>query len=229
MMRRQSAGRAICPASVVEELELPTLADALSYLHTPPANVDLESIESGTHPLPGAFGIRGTTGALHEPAAPAKSRQSRVRGTAGTRSSRCKEQFIESLPYELTGAQNRVVAEISNDLKEPHPMMRLIQGDVGSGKTVVAAAACAQAVASGVQAAVMAPTELLAEQHWTGFSEWFDAAGRRAYAWLSGSQKQAERRSLTGGHRFRPSAKIVIGTHALVPGRRRIFHTRDSS
>ena len=92
-------------------------------------------------------------------------------------------------------------------------MMRLIQGDVGSGKTVVAAAACAQAVASDVQATVMAPTELLAEQHWTGFNEWFGKLGVEL-AWLSGSQKQAERKAsleAIGSGR----AQIVIGTHAL--------------
>lgn len=124
-----------------------------------------------------------------------------------------QRNFIDSLPYKLTNAQNRVVAEIGSDLQVPHPMMRLIQGDVGSGKTVVAAAACAQAVAGGVQAAVMAPTELLAEQHWTSFCDWFKDLGVEL-AWLSGSQKKADRQAsleaIGSG-----SAGIVVGTHAL--------------
>jgi len=98
--------------------------------------------------------------------------------------------FIASLPFALTNAQQRVVREITADLCVPHPMMRLVQGDVGSGKTVVAAIACLYAISSGVQAAVMAPTELLAEQHLQNFSAWFSGLGISP-AWLSGSQKQS--------------------------------------
>ncbi len=123
----------------------------------------------------------------------------------------CK--FVEALPYSLTRAQQRVVDEIIADLAEPHPMMRLIQGDVGSGKTVVAAIACLKAISCGVQAAIMAPTELLAEQHWRSFSDWFRPLGIEP-AWLSGSQRTAARRealeSIEGG-----SASLVVGTHAL--------------
>ncbi len=123
------------------------------------------------------------------------------------------DHFLEALPFSLTAAQQRVVAEIQADLQLAHPMMRLIQGDVGSGKTVVAALACAQAVSAGVQVAVMAPTELLAEQDMRSFSEWFKDLGVEL-AWLSGSQKQAERRqslaAIASGQ-----ARIVIGTHAL--------------
>ncbi|MDH3275691.1 MAG: ATP-dependent DNA helicase RecG, partial [Gammaproteobacteria bacterium] len=103
--------------------------------------------------------------------------------------------------------------EILHDLAEPHPMMRLIQGDVGSGKTVVAAIACLKAISCGVQAAIMAPTELLAEQHWRSFSDWFRPLGIEP-AWLSGSQRAAARRealaSIMDG-----SAGLVVGTHAL--------------
>lgn len=202
----------LLPATTVDELGLPSLSEALAYLHNPPPDVDLASIEEGLHPcqvrlsfeelLAHYMSLRHLRNiANKEVAVPLEP------GSAMQR------QFIDSLPYKLTNAQNRVIAEISADLQEPHPMMRLIQGDVGSGKTVVAAAACAQAVAAGVQAAVMAPTELLAEQHWTGFSGWFDDLGVEL-AWLSGSQKAAERRSsldaIGSG-----SAQIVIGTHAL--------------
>ncbi|MGA8203408.1 MAG: ATP-dependent DNA helicase RecG, partial [Woeseiaceae bacterium] len=123
------------------------------------------------------------------------------------------ERFIATLPFELTGAQKRVSEEILADLARPHPMMRLIQGDVGSGKTVVAAIACLQAVASGVQAAIMAPTELLAEQHWRNFNDWFAPLGIEP-AWLTGSQRSAARRAaleaIADGR-----ARVAVGTHAL--------------
>ncbi|MDH3533894.1 MAG: ATP-dependent DNA helicase RecG [Gammaproteobacteria bacterium] len=202
----------LLPADVLGQLGLPALHEALLYLHNPSPDVDLASIEAGRHPcqvrlsfeelLAHYMSLRNLRHLARKEAAPALAAGSVL-----------QRRFIDSLPYQLTGAQNRVIAEISADLQEPHPMMRLIQGDVGSGKTVVAAAACAQAVASGVQAAVMAPTELLAEQHWSGFSAWFEDLGVKL-AWLSGSQKQAARRAsleaIGGG-----SAGIVIGTHAL--------------
>jgi len=113
----------------------------------------------------------------------------------------------------LTVAQRRVIDEIDRDLGSPHPMMRLIQGDVGSGKTVVAAVACLQAIGCGVQAAVMAPTELLAEQHLHSFIDWYRGLGIEP-VWLSGSQRQAARRqarqAIESG-----AAQLTIGTHAL--------------
>jgi ATP-dependent DNA helicase RecG len=121
--------------------------------------------------------------------------------------------FVAALPFELTGAQSRVVDDVLADLAQPHPMMRLIQGDVGSGKTVVAAIACIKAIACGVQAAIMAPTEILAEQHWRSFSGWFRPLGIEP-AWLSGSQRAAARReslaAISDG-----GAKLIVGTHAL--------------
>jgi ATP-dependent DNA helicase RecG len=123
------------------------------------------------------------------------------------------DSFIESLPFKLTAAQDRVVGEILADMAGTHPMMRLIQGDVGSGKTVVAAIACLKAISSGVQAAIMAPTELLAEQHWRSFSDWLRPLGIEP-AWLAGSQRAAARRqsieAIADG-----SAQLVVGTHAL--------------
>jgi ATP-dependent DNA helicase RecG len=204
--------RELLPDETLADLELPSLAQALSYLHHPPPDVDLASIESGRHPcqvrlafeelLAHYMSLRHLRNIAADEAAPPLPP-----GPALQRS------FIDSLPYRLTGAQNRVIAEISEDLGKPHPMMRLIQGDVGSGKTVVAAAACAQAVAAGVQAAFMAPTELLAEQHWAGFSAWFEPLGV-GLAWLSGSQKQADRRASLAAIEAGDAA-IVIGTHAL--------------
>ncbi|MFJ7980357.1 ATP-dependent DNA helicase RecG [Lysinibacillus xylanilyticus] len=122
--------------------------------------------------------------------------------------------FIASLPYELTGAQKRVVNEICKDLKEPHRMNRLLQGDVGSGKTVVAAICLYAAVTAGFQGALMAPTEILAEQHAENLMEWFEPFGVRV-ALLSGSTKVKERRLLLE-ELANGNIDILIGTHALI-------------
>ncbi len=211
IMRREAPAE-LLPSTILEKLQLPKLSEALSYLHTPPPDVDLASIEAGKHPcqvrlafeelLAHYMSLRNLRHLANQEAAVALGDNSGL-----------PQRFIDSLPYQLTSAQQRVVAEIAADLKEPHPMMRLIQGDVGSGKTVVAATACAQAVSSGVQAAVMAPTELLAEQHWTSFADWFREFDVEL-AWLSGSQKQSERRASLEAIQT-GKAKIIIGTHAL--------------
>lgn len=122
--------------------------------------------------------------------------------------------FIASLPYELTGAQKRVVNEICKDLKEPHRMNRLLQGDVGSGKTVVAAICLYAAITAGFQGALMAPTEILAEQHAESLKEWFEPFGVRV-ALLSGSTKAKERRLLLE-ELVNGDIDILIGTHALI-------------
>jgi len=202
----------LLPDDIRRKYDMPALIDALSYLHQPPPDADLASIEAGRHPcqqrlafeelLAHYLSLRTLRDVARTAGAPVLSEGTEL-----------AERFIASLPYELTAAQQRVVGEISDDISTPYPMLRLIQGDVGSGKTVVAAVACLRAIASGVQVAVMAPTELLAEQHWKTFSDWFEPLGVDA-AWLSGSQRQAERRqslqAISSG-----TAKLVIGTHAL--------------
>ena len=121
--------------------------------------------------------------------------------------------LIANLPFRLTSAQQRAWAEIEQDLKQPHPMHRLLQGDVGSGKTVIAVLAALRAVENGMQAAVMAPTEILAEQHFRKFSEWLTPLGVEI-AWLTGSQTKREREvarsAISSG-----SAGVALGTHAL--------------
>ena len=116
--------------------------------------------------------------------------------------------FLESLPFKLTRAQARAMNEVLRDLREPHPMQRLLQGDVGSGKTVVAAIACLAAVDSGAQAAVMAPTELLSEQHWRKFNEWLAPLGVRL-GYLRGGMGKKEKKQMVEG-------RVLIGTHALI-------------
>ncbi len=113
--------------------------------------------------------------------------------------------FLKRLPFKLTRAQARVLNEVTGDLREPHPMQRLLQGDVGSGKTIIAAIACLIAVDAGWQAAVMAPTEILSEQHWRKFNEWFSALGLEI-AWLTSKSKKKKL----------PGAQIIVGTHALI-------------
>jgi ATP-dependent DNA helicase RecG len=121
--------------------------------------------------------------------------------------------LLRRLPFRLTAAQNRVLAQVRDDLGQPHPMQRLLQGDVGSGKTIVAALAALQCVENGYQAAVMAPTEILAEQHYRKFSEWLEPLGVKV-AWLSGSLKKNDKKQwlaeIASGE-----AAVAVGTHAL--------------
>ena len=209
---RRSPPVELLPTSVRNKLELPPLADAIAYLHRPPPDADVKRLLEGKHPcqqrlafeelLAHYLSLRNLRALAQAERAPGL--------TAGTAE---VIRFTESLPFRLTGAQQRVIDEILSDMAQPHPMMRLIQGDVGSGKTIVAAIACLKAIACGVQAAIMAPTELLAEQHWRSFSGWFRPLGIEP-AWLSGSQRVVARRealaSIADGR-----AQLSVGTHAL--------------
>jgi ATP-dependent DNA helicase RecG len=184
----------------------------LSFLHQPPPDADLASIESGKHPCR----IRLAFEELLAHYLSLRNLRHRARVEAAvplTGGDDLTRRFIDTLPFALTRAQKRVIGEITDDLNRAHPMMRLVQGDVGSGKTVVAAVACLRAIACGVQAAVMAPTELLAEQHWQNFSAWFRPLDIEP-AWLTGSLRAAKKRSaqeaIAAGE-----ATLVIGTHAL--------------
>ena len=202
----------LLPEDIRRKYDMPALVDALLYLHQPPPDADLASIDAGRHPCQQRLAFEELLAhylSLRNLRDIARTAGAAVlnQGTA------LAARFIDSLPYKLTAAQNRVIDEITSDISTPYPMLRLIQGDVGSGKTVVAAVACLKAIASDVQVAVMAPTELLAEQHWRTFTDWFRPLGIEP-AWLSGSQRQAERRealeAIASG-----TAPIVIGTHAL--------------
>jgi ATP-dependent DNA helicase RecG len=123
------------------------------------------------------------------------------------------QQLLKNLVFSLTNAQQKVIAEISNDLTQPHPMQRLLQGDVGSGKTIVACMAALQAIEHGWQVALMAPTEILAEQHYKKFSQWL-ALLNINIAWLTGSQSKRER-ELALAHIASGEAQLAVGTHAL--------------
>ena len=202
----------LLPRSVTGKLGMPSLADAIRYLHRPPPDADLGQMEAGRHPCQQRLAFEELL-AHYLSLRSLRALAQTEKAFALTRGQDQVDSFIDNLPFELTGAQGRVVDEILADLAQRHPMMRLIQGDVGSGKTVVAAIACLKAIACGVQAAIMAPTEILAEQHWRNFSDWFRPLGIEP-AWLSGSQRAAARRdalaAIADG-----SAQLVVGTHAL--------------
>ena len=201
----------LLPADALARLGLPTLAEALAALHTPPAAADPAALESPRHPARRRLALEELL--AHQISLRAlrhRARRLRAWPLAG---GDLVERFIASLPFPLTRAQARVIGEIRADLARGSPMMRLVQGDVGSGKTVVAAAAALQAVAAGGQAAVMAPTELLAEQHNASFRAWLEPFGIEV-SWLAGSQPAARRREavarLAGG-----DSRVAVGTHAL--------------
>jgi ATP-dependent DNA helicase RecG len=209
---RRTPPEELLPDRIRDELSMPSLAEAIAYLHRPPPDADVELMLAGRHPCQQRL-------AFEELLAHYLSLRN-LRALADTESAivldggqEQVDSFVESLPFELTAAQDRVVGEILADMAGAHPMMRLIQGDVGSGKTVVAAIACLKAIGSAVQAAIMAPTELLAEQHWRSFSDWLRPLGIEP-AWLAGSQRAAARRqsieAIADG-----SAQLVVGTHAL--------------
>lgn len=192
-----------------------SLEAALRYLHAPPPEAPLEQLAQGLHPsqrrlafeelLAHHMSLRLRRDEILSTRAPALP-------TEPARES--FKNFLESFGFRLTEAQRKVWAEIGDDLRTETPMLRLLQGDVGSGKTVVAALAALQAVANGHQAAIMAPTEVLAEQHYLNFDRWMMPLSI-PLAWLSGRikgvKRQRERERVAIGE-----AKIVIGTHALI-------------
>ncbi|MDP2128978.1 MAG: ATP-dependent DNA helicase RecG [Pseudohongiella sp.] len=192
----------------------PTLAQALRYLHHPPVNAPIQQLLDGEHPAQQRLAfeellshrlclrrLRQLSGSQRAPVLQPEA------------SASLRQRFLKQLPFSLTTAQHKVSEEIRADLSQTNPMLRLLQGDVGSGKTVVAALAALQAVDCGYQAAIMAPTELLAEQHYANFSQWLEPLGIQP-GWLSGKVKGRQRaaalQAIGDG-----TAPVVIGTHAL--------------
>ncbi|MGR6425382.1 ATP-dependent DNA helicase RecG [Aeromonas veronii] len=188
------------------------LAAALKLLHRPPPSVALPLLESGQHPAQQRLVLEELLAhnlSVLKVRAQAQTQLARALKPAPT----LVKQLLGALPFKPTGAQSRVVAEISKDLQQSHPMMRLVQGDVGSGKTLVAALAALQAIGNGCQVGLMAPTELLAEQHAINFAKWLEPLGI-GVGWLAGKQKGKAREeslaAIADG-----SVKMVVGTHAI--------------
>ncbi|WP_404472225.1 ATP-dependent DNA helicase RecG [Vreelandella venusta] len=202
----------VIPDALRQRFQLPGLHASLQLLHQPPPDVDLEQLAHGLHPATRRL-------ALEELLAHQLSlREVRLRiqadGAPVLPSGRSLQtRFLAQLPFALTGAQQRVLEEIALDLARPAPMLRLVQGDVGSGKTVVAAMAALSALAGNCQAAMMAPTEILAEQHYRSFKAWLEPLGIEV-AWLAGKLKGKARldakAAIADGR-----ARMVVGTHAL--------------
>ncbi|MFO7543421.1 MAG: ATP-dependent DNA helicase RecG [Thiobacillus sp.] len=200
------------PADWLTALHLPELEASIRLLHQPPLDSTLAELESRRHPAWQRLAFDELLAQQLSLATARKQRTSHCT-TPLPAQRRLTTRFIQLLPFELTLAQTRTWNEISSDLAQPHPMRRLLQGDVGSGKTVVAALACLQAVENGLQAAFMAPTEILAEQHYRKLATPLSALGVRC-AWVSGSQKKSERSAawlaIAAG-----DIDLAFGTHAL--------------
>ena len=191
---------------------LAPFADAVGYLHAPPPGAPLGALQTRDHPawrrikfdevLAQQLSLRRAFLARRERGAPVLSGKGALAAA-----------LLGRLPFALTSAQQRVVREIDLDLIQPHPMQRLLQGDVGSGKTIVAALAACRAIEAGWQAAFMAPTEILAEQHYLKLKAWLEPLGVRV-AWLSGSLKSAAKKAMQA--EAASGAQFVVGTHALI-------------
>jgi ATP-dependent DNA helicase RecG len=201
------------PKPLRADMQLHDFEPAVRLLHYPPADVDENALIERTHPA----WVRMKFDELLAQQLSLKraQRARRDKGAPTLRNvGKLSKAFLQALPFKLTGAQQRVVHEISADLGEGFPMQRLLQGDVGSGKTVVAALAAAQAIDSGYQAALMAPTEILAEQHFRKIAAWMEPLGVKV-AWLTGSLKKKDKAAaielVESGE-----ANLVIGTHALI-------------
>ena len=200
------------PAAVLGDARLPSLKDALEYVHQPPADAPVDQLLAGRHPAQRRLAFEEML--AHQLSL--RLLRQRIQQDPGwplASPGELKSRLLASLPFRPTGAQRRVLREIESDLKLSKPMLRLVQGDVGCGKTLVAALAAASAIESGRQVALMAPTELLADQHAQSFRRWFEPLGVPV-ALLTGRQTGKARRTILeaihAGH-----APLVIGTHAL--------------
>ncbi|EGF12024.1 DNA helicase RecG [Neisseria bacilliformis ATCC BAA-1200] len=200
------------PDALLGRLKLPHLAESLRLLHAPPPSLSVQQLSDGALP---AWQRLKFDELLAQQLSMRLARQKRISGQAAplTGNGTLSQPLLNALPFALTCAQEKALAEIRQDMAQTFPMHRLLQGDVGSGKTIVAALSALAAIEAGAQVAVMAPTEILAEQHFIKFKQWFDPLGLDI-AWLSGSQrkkaKDEAKAQLSDG-----LVKIAVGTHAL--------------
>jgi ATP-dependent DNA helicase RecG len=226
----------LLPPALIQSYAMPTLSEALYTLHTPNAECSVKEILSGQHPSQQRLAfeellahhlslLKFKVQAKQQKAPAFKLHQNEnidnqigesnntQDHTQGNSSKSFFDQLIDRLPFNPTGAQARVIKEIRQDISQPSPMVRLVQGDVGSGKTLVAAAAALDAMEAGYQVALMAPTELLAEQHYQTFKEWLKPMDLEV-TWIAGQQTARERRRSVENLLLGIS-HIAIGTHAL--------------
>ena len=194
-----------------------TLKQALITCHRPPVNESYQALEEGTHPSQQRLILEELTAHQVSMLQTKSDFQGDLAVTLNNAGSYC-QALLNTLPFKPTNAQQRVVREIQQDVANNHPMLRLVQGDVGSGKTLVAALAALTAIESGYQVALMAPTEILAEQHAINFKEWFAEltlpSGQIEVVWLAGKMKAAEKKQALEAI-GEGKAQMIIGTHAL--------------
>lgn len=188
------------------------LKDALQYIHHPPLDANMLQLSQGSHPAQQRL-IFEELVAHQVSLLTRRAYIQQISAPSFSPSTKLSNALLSTLPFEMTGAQKRVSAEIAQDLQQSKPMLRLVQGDVGAGKTLVAGVAACHALEEGWQVALMAPTEILAEQHYLNFKKWFEPLGL-SVAWLSGKQKGKARteaeQSIKNG-----TAQVIVGTHAL--------------
>ena len=200
------------PPAVLQELRLPTLIEALALVHQPPPHTPVELLAEGKHPAVMRLSFEELL-AHHLSLKRLRARVQTESAPAMSGAGKLIPQLLARLPFQLTRAQQRVLNEILTDLRKAHPMQRLVQGDVGSGKTIVAACASLAAIESGLQVAVMAPTELLADQHLRNFSGWLEPLGVSVVGLsgkLNGRARQCALEKIGSGQ-----AAIAVGTQAL--------------
>lgn len=199
------------PDELARDYQLAPLDDAIRYLHNPPADADLDELAEGQHWAQHRLAFEEL---LTHQLSQQRLRESlrSLRAPVLPKAQRLQAQYLANLGFQLTGAQQRVANEIAYDLSQHEPMMRLVQGDVGAGKTVVAALAALQALEAGYQVALMAPTEILAEQHYITFKRWLEPLGIEV-AWLAGKLKGKARAAAL--EQIANGAPMVVGTHAL--------------
>jgi ATP-dependent DNA helicase RecG len=210
----RGAGRLIdwLPSGLVSTFRMSSLQAALQYVHRPPPNAAIEMLAAGRHPAQQRLAFEELL-AHHLSLRRVRLRAEHTSAVSFAGKHALMDEFLKTLPFRLTGAQQRVIRDIRQDLSRSHPMARLVQGDVGSGKTVVAACAALTVVQAGYQVALMAPTELLAEQHFRSFSDWLQPLDIQV-VWHAGKSKGKARQSalqaISSG-----SGAVVVGTHAL--------------
>jgi ATP-dependent DNA helicase RecG len=215
MALREFANRTVqdwVPPAVLAQMQLPPLREALEYVHRPPPDADLDLLATGQHPMQRRLAFEELL--AHQLSLRLLRREiQRDPGWQFTVGEPLIDRFLQTLPFKPTGAQTRAWRDIERDLSQSSPMLRLVQGDVGCGKTLVAALAALRAVEAGFQVAVMAPTELLAEQHGRNFTNWLEPLG--LYPALITGKRAAAARARSLADLASGEVKIAIGTHAL--------------
>jgi len=200
------------PKQIFDQENYYSLADAIKYVHRPPVNANINELFEAQHASQLRL-IFEELLAQHLSLQSLREKNRKHTAVSLQSNNHLLFQFVKSLPFELTMAQQKVNQTILQDLESGLPMMRLVQGDVGSGKTVVAALACLKSIESEMQAAIMAPTEILAEQHFNNFTQWFKPLGIEV-VWLSGQIKGKKRQQVLA-QISSGDAQVIVGTHAL--------------